>query len=143
MRTKRTLTFICCALVLIIAALSLTACLKISMKENSIKDRLTKAGAQIETLRTSPMTVEGQSGYSVDDILLAKMIVVDRVGEEDAEVEESLYIFFVRDSKSAAWVESKCKEYVSSNELANWNVYRYDTVIMCGHYKILTIARTY
>ncbi len=143
MRTKKTITVICCVLVLVIMALSLTACLKISMKENSIKDRLTKAGAQIENLRTSPITVDGQSGHSIEDILLAKMLVTDRVGEEDVEAEESLYIFFARDSKSAAWVESRCKEYISANELTNWNVYRYEEVVMCGHYKILKIARTY
>lgn len=144
MKAKKTVSIICCLLVLIVVAISMTACLKISMNENSIKDRLTKAGAQIKVERTTPITKDGQSGYRIDDILLAKLAVTDRVDGEDVELDESLYVFFASDDSSADWIEKKCKEYVKQNDdLINWNVYRYDTIVMCGHYKILSIARSY
>lgn len=123
---------------------SLTACMKIGMKKNSIVKKLQDSGASVEYLRTTPMTA-GESGYNFEDLILSKMTVTDSADEEQSESEGELYVLFAADELSADWAEERCKAYISENAetLAKWNVYRYDRVILCGHYQILAIARGY
>ncbi len=131
-------------LVAALLAMSLTACLKIGMQEKNVRDRLVKAGAQTSYERTSPMTA-GLSGYKIGDILLAKLAVVDNVDGEEVESLQSVYVFFTQDSRSADAVEKACKSYMEENSetLVRWNVYRHEEVIVCGHYKLVSIVRQY
>lgn len=149
MKVKRLLSKICTVicLVLLLAAIctAFTSCMKIGMQEKNIIERLTKAGADIEYMRTTPITINGQAGYKIGDILLVKMAFSNASEDEDLQVEEMLYIYFAQDKRSGDWLESVCKEYLESHREENpkWNVYRYDEVVMIGHYKILTVARSY
>jgi len=138
---KKSVLIISVVMTAAILALSLTACLKIGMTENNIEKKLREAGASVSNERTTPMTVEGQSSHRIGDILLAKLAITE--GEEATEAD--LYVFFAMDSRSADWVVDKCHEYVDANAevCAKWNVYKYDNVVMCGHYKLLSIARGY
>lgn len=122
-------------------AFSLTACMKIGMKKNNLVKKLQDSGASVEYLRTTPMTA-GESGYNFEDLILSKMTLTD---DDGAETEEELYVIFAADEYSADWAEERCKSYISENAetLVKWNVYRYDRVILCGHYKILAVARGY
>lgn len=165
MKNKRTL-FSVVSVVLLVALLvcTLTACLKIGMKEENVIKRLKDSGAAVTYERSAPMIAEWQSkGMSIKDILLAKLDgtsgeVVDGAtldgssGEqteegETAQVVQLLYIIYCSDKETGDWVEDMCKEYKSSEENAelvkNWNMYRYDNIVMIGDYKLLAIARQY
>ena len=149
MKSKKIFLKICTVvcLVALLAAIcaALTSCMKIGMQKKNVIDRLNKAGAEIEYLRTTPITMNGQASYRIGDILLATMTFDDVAEEEGSVKEETLYIYFAQDKRSGDWLENVCKEYLANNKDDNpkWNVYRYDEVVMIGHYKILSIARSY
>lgn len=145
MKAKKTVSVICCLLVLVLTAMSLTACLKIAMKEKGIRERLTKAGAEITEEKSAPMIDGWQTEYSIGSILRANKVYVDRVEDGNVERAENLYIIFAKDDGSAGWVEKRCNEFISDNseDLKGWEVYRYDEIVMCGYYRLLSVARTY
>lgn len=139
MKTKKiALTFVCVAMCAILL-LSLCSCMKIGMKENTIVDRLQDAGASVRYERSTPMTPIG-AGYNLEDLILATLTQ----GEESEEV-WTLYVICAGDERAADWAEESCKKYVADNgeETVGWNTYRYERVILCGHYKLLAIARGY
>ena len=70
--------------------------------------------------------------------------VIFKDGQE-TEVVEELYILFCGDDPTADWAEKTCKSYVSDNksESDKWISYRFDRVVMCGYYELLSIARNY
>ncbi len=164
MKNKRT-TFFVVSVVLLVALLvcTLTACLKIGMKEENVIKRLKDEGATVTYERSAPMIADWQSkGIDIKDILLAKLEdsqdVVDGANldaDADEESESStdvlvaklLYVFYANDKASGDWIEDKCKEYKSAEENAelvkDWNMYRYDNIIMIGDFKLLAIARQY
>jgi len=126
MKAKRIVLIICTVLIAALLGVSLTSCLKIGM-------------------RTSPMTSEGQSGYKIGDILHGTMIVRENVDGEDVEKEESVFVFFTGDTRSADWVQERCKKYVEENvdNISRWNVYRFEEVVVVGYYKLVSIVRQY
>ena len=156
MRKKLILSISCVLLVCVLLA-SLTSCMKIGMKQNSIESRLKEVGASISYERTTPMT-NGSKGYSFEDLILSEKSYTYTVDSQEVELTQQLYVIFCGDDESADFAESACKEYVSkystdyvadlvspqdpeSPKLYKWNVYRYDRVVMCGYYELLTIAR--
>jgi hypothetical protein len=145
MKAKRIVLIICTVLIAALLGASLTSCLKIGMRENNVRDRLDKAGVTVKYERTSPMTSEGQSGYKIGDILHGTMIVRENVDGEDVEKEESVYVFFTGDTRSADWVQERCKKYVEENvdNISRWNVYRFEEVVVVGYYKLVSIVRQY
>lgn len=164
MRSKKVI-FSVISVVLLVALLvcTLTACLKIGMKEENVIKRLKDNGATVTYERSAPMIAEWQSkGMDIKDILLAKLDSTEEVvdgatlDEETSETDESaeeapvlqiLYIFYANDKATADWIEDKCKEYKSAEENAelvkDWNLYRYDNIVMIGDFKLLAIARQY
>lgn len=157
MKTKK-IVFSIIAVVLLVALFGclLTACLKIGMKEKNVIDRLKKHGAEVSYERSSPVIADWQSnGVSIKDILLAVMQDGDNAvdgatldvdtDESENENKQILYIFYANDKPSADWIEKKCKEYKETNAetCKNWNVYRYDNVVMIGDYQLLAVARQY
>ncbi len=145
MKTKKFIKILCAVLIVVALTVSLTACLRIGMRKDYIEKRLNKAGATINHQRTSPMTEDGQNAYNIEDIMLAKLEVADGPNDDGEKHEDELYIFFCGNSESAGWVEEQCKSYRDANkeQHPNWDVYRQDETVMIGHYKILTIVRTY
>ena len=163
MRKKLILSITCVLLACVLLA-SLTSCMKIGMKQNSIESRLKEVGASISYERTTPMT-NGSKGYSFEDLILSEKSYTYTVDSQEVELTQQLYVIFCGDDESADFAESACKEYVSkystdnvadlaseivvvarnppSPKLYKWNVYRYDRVVMCGYYELLTIARNY
>ena len=69
MRKKLILSITCVLLACVLLA-SLTSCMKIGMKQNSIESRLKEVGASISYERTTPMT-NGSKGYSFEDLILS------------------------------------------------------------------------
>lgn len=153
------------AVVLLVAVLActLSACLKIGLKQANVIKRLKDHGATVSYERSSPVISEWQSkGISIKDILLAVMpeaqeVVDGSTLDEDSSDEqgessesvsnETLYIFYANDKESADWIEDRCKEYKSAEENAEivkyWNIYRYENIVMIGDYKLLAVARQY
>ncbi len=141
MKGKR-LTLCIFTLVLVaVLAVTLTACLKIGMREKNVVERLEGAGASVAYERTAPMTLNGQSGYRIGNILHATMVVTEGENEE----EQHLYVYFAQDVRSADWIEGECKSYVKQNgdETAHWITYRFEEVVMVGHFRLVAIARQY
>ena len=114
------------------------------MKQNAIETRLKDAGATISYERTTPMT-KAASGYDIDDLVLSTKTYLRTVDGQETEVVEELYILFCGNDPTADWAENACKSYVSDNksESDKWISYRFDRVVMCGYYELLSIARNY
>lgn len=114
------------------------------MKQNAIETRLKDAGATVSYERTTPMT-KGASGYVFDDLVLSTKTYRRTVDGQETEVVEELYIIFCGNDPTADWAEKACKSYISDNksESDKWIAYRYDRVVMCGYYELLSIARNY
>ncbi|MBQ9276344.1 MAG: hypothetical protein IJ226_01965 [Clostridia bacterium] len=163
MKNKKTI-FSVVSVVLLVALLvcTLTACLKIGMKEENVIKRLKDNGATVTYERSAPMIAEWQSkGMDIKDILLAKLDSTEQVVDgatldtetsdsdeaSEAPVLQLLYVFYANDKATADWIEDKCKEYKSAEENADlvkdWNMYRYDNIVMIGDYRLLAIARQY
>ncbi|MBO4380613.1 MAG: hypothetical protein J5815_00490 [Clostridia bacterium] len=163
MKNKRTLILIVVSVLLVaLLTCTFTACLKIGMKAENIKKRLTEYGATVSYERSSPITVGWQSTSTrIKDIMLAQMPLDEEAvdGAEldvDADEEESepvnpnvLYIFFCEDKDSMKWVKGKCDSYKSSDDnadlCADWSLYTYDDdyIVMFGHKDLLKVARQY
>ena len=141
---KRLCLSVICALLACVLLVSLTSCLKIGMKQNAIETRLKDAGATVSYERTTPMT-KGASGYVFDDLVLSTKTYLRTVDGQETEVVEELYILFCGNDPTADWAEKTCKSYVSDNksESDKWIAYRFDRVVMCGYYELLSIARNY
>lgn len=163
MKNKRTLILIVVSVLLVaLLTCTFTACLKIGMKAENIKKRLTEYGATVSYERSSPVVVGWQSTSTrIKDIMLAQMPLDEEAvdGAEldaDSDEEESepvnpnvLYIFFCEDKDSMNWVKGKCKSFkedAGNAELcAEWNIYTYDDdyIVMFGHKDLLKVARQY
>lgn len=141
---KRLCLSVICALLACVLLVSLTSCLKIGMKQNAIESRLKEAGATVSYERTTPMT-KGASGYVFDDLVYSAKTYTHTVDGQETEVVEELYIIFCGNDVTADWTENACKTYISDNksESDKWIAYRYDRVVMCGYYELLSIARNY
>lgn len=145
MKAKRILIFICAAVLIAALSVSLTACLKIGMRENNVLDRLNKAEVTVQFERTSPMTLNGQNGYDIGDIVHGKKVYTEQVDGQDVEVEQEIYVFFTKNIRSADWAEEVCRKYIEENPetAAHWNVYRYDEVVAIGYFKLISIVKQY
>ena len=143
MKTKRAFLIILTLLLTAVLAVTLTACLKIGMREKNIIERLEEAGASVVYERTSPMTLNGQAGYRIGDIVHATKAYADN-GDEN-ETERHIWIFFAQDARSADWIEEECKKYLEQDPdaTARWISYRFDEVVMVGYYRLVSIARQY
>lgn len=141
---KRLCLSVISALLACVLLVSLTSCLKIGMKQNAIESRLKEAGATVSYERTTPMT-KGATGYVFDDLILSTKLYTHTVDGQETEVVEQLYIIFCGNDITADWTETACKTYISDNksESDKWIAYRYDRVVMCGYYELLSIARNY
>ncbi len=131
------LLFVCVLMV------SLTACMKINMRKSVIIQRLEDVDASIEYKRTTPMTKDGKD-YLFEDLIYATKPYSE--GESgDGEVVQEFYVIFCGSDSAADWAEEACKKYVEDNAdiTANWNTYRYERIVMCGYYKLLSQARGY
>lgn len=147
-------------LVVIVAILSVTlsACLKIGLKENNVISRLEAYGATVKKNMRSAPVIEGwtsNADVAVKNILYATYVpdVDSSAGLDGEDVDMSayemqeLYVIYTDDKKSGDWVEEHCKAYVKAEEnadvTAHWNVYRYDNIILVGDYRLLAVARQY
>ncbi len=88
---------------------------------------------------------KGATGYVFDDLVLSTKPYTRTVDGQETEAVEELYIIFCGNDATADWAENACKSYISANksELDKWIAYRYDRVVMCGYYELLSIARNY
>lgn len=144
MSKKRVMLTIATVLIVCLLAVSLTACMKIRMRKSSIVDRLEDIGATIEYQRTTPMTKGGEKEYSFEDLIYSTKAYND-VENDDSEIIQELYVIFCGSDSAADWAEDACKKYIEDNPdiTVKWNTYRYERVIMCGYYELLTEVRTY
>lgn len=164
---KRRFVFIVASLLVVVAlCFSLAGCLKIRMRERNLETRLQNAGADISHERTAPMLADGttQQKSGIGTIIFAFMGVTEYNAElqEDVEHQEMLYILFAKSDEAGDWAEESAKAWLKTQQdlraegqedpngdvaaewdLAKWNVYRFDDVVMCGHYKVLSVARGY
>ena len=145
MKKKRIALSIVCVLMICVLLSSLTACLKIGMRQENVEKKLTENGATIRYERNTPMTKDGQSDHKLQDLIYSTKTYTENVDGVEKEVEKELYVIFAGDDASAAWAEERCKSYVSENAetLVGWETYRYDRVVLCGYYKLLAVARGY
>ena len=166
MRKRGYLMIILCLALVAVLGLSLVGCLKIGMRERNIQKRLEDAGAEISHERTAPMLYDGTSAQlnGIGTILFSYMGVTERDSDtnEDVEHQEILYIIFAKTDESGDWAEAAAKSWLETQkqlradgqedpngdvqaewDLDKWNVYRYENIVMCGHYQILAVARSY
>ena len=157
MKNKKLFISIICSILLVaMLACSLTACLKIGIKAENVIKRLEDHGATVKSnLRSAPV-IAGWKGSSDADIKnIISAVYVPALNETSTEEGEDLtdqetqvlYVLYGGDKKSADWIEAQCKAYLADEEnqeiCAHWNVYRYDNVVMIGHYLLLAVARQY
>lgn len=143
-KKKLVLSVLCVALICVLLS-SLTACMKIGMRQENVVKKLTESGATIRYERNTPMTKDGQNDQKLGDLIYSTKTFTETVDGAENEVVRELYVIFAGNDSSADWAEKRCKDYVSQNAetLEGWETYRYDRVILCGHYKLLAIARGY
>ena len=159
-RTKLILSLIVVVVLVAVLACTFTSCLKIGMQEKSVYNRLKQSGATVSYPNSAaPITGWQSQNISIGTIILAVMNGEGQnSGDENESSEEgssaeidvvsgskTLYVFYANDKKSADWIESRCKAYKSENaELCQkWNIYRYEDIVMFGHFELLSIARQY
>lgn len=120
----------------------MTACMKIGMRKSNVLKNLEEAGATVEYKRTTPMTKDGEKDYPFEDLIYATKAYSEG---EDAETLQELYVIFCGNDDAADWTEESCKKYVEDNPdtTVKWNTYRYDRVILCGYYKLVSVVRSY
>lgn len=146
--------------------MGLCGCLKIGMRERNLEDRLVKAGAEVSHERIAPMLRGGTSAQlgGIGTVLFAPMGVSDYDKEtgETAEHQDMLYVIFAKTDEAATWAEDRAGEWLQEErdlrergeedeygdvapewDLDHWNIYRYDRVVMCGHFRILSVAKMY
>ena len=135
-KKKLVLSVLCVALICVLLS-SLTACMKIGMRQENVVKKLTESGATIRYERNTPMTKDGQNDQKLGDLIYSTKTFTETVDGEESEVVRELYVIFAGNDSSADWAEKRCKDYVSQNAetLEGWQTYRYDRVILCGHYK--------
>lgn len=145
MKKRKLFLAITSIVVLCVLLTSMTACLKIGMRQSNIENKLKDAGASIRYERNTPMTKDGQGDHKLEDLVYATMTYVETVDGVETDVTRKLYVIFAGDDSSASWAEERCRAYVLENaELCDgWETYRSDRVVMCGYYKVLAIARGY
>lgn len=153
-----------CVLIFCALAFGLTW-FKLSLRERNLEARMDKAGATVTHERIAPMLSGGTSSQlsGIGTILACYMNVPDRDPEtgEEVEHEDMLYVIYANSGDSAKWAKEAAKKWIanirtilsSGEELPesvdstldydNWNVYDFDNVIMCGHFRILSVARGY
>jgi hypothetical protein len=136
MRKKVALSITCVVMVCVLLA-SLTSCMKIGMKQNAIESRLKESGATISYERTTPITKEAK-GCVFEDLIRSTKVYTRTVDRQVSEVTEELFIIFCGN-------ENACKTYLADNKSDSdkWISYRYDRIVMCGYYELLSIARNY
>lgn len=123
---------------------SLTSCMKIGMKQNAIESRLKESGATISYERTTPITKDAK-GYVFEDLIRSTKVYTRTVDGQVSEDTEELFIIFCGNDVTADWTENACKTYLADNKSDSdkWISYRYDRIVMCGYYELLSIARNY
>jgi uncharacterized membrane protein affecting hemolysin expression len=117
-------------LILILVAMlvvSLTACHKISMSEKSMTERLEEAGYTIGEFATSmvPLLHDQASKLYVKKIMQATLD------------DKMVFVVFNNDTESADMVETLAKENTE------YEVYRYEMVVMWGDLESISVARNY
>ncbi len=148
---KKTITILIALTLCVVLLFSLTSCMKIGMQLNNVVSKLNSNGMSVEYLRTTPMTDgHGIQGYVFDEIILTKGVVTDVgvssiVDESTGTASDKLYIIYTGDELSADWAEEQCTNYIKDNseDLSKWIVYRFERVIMCGHYQLIALIRGY
>ncbi len=148
---RKALTILIALTLCVVLLFSLTSCMKIGMQLNNVVSKLNSNGMSVEYLRTTPMTDgHGILGYVFDEIILTKGIVTDIgassvVDEDTQEATDKLYIIYAGDEISADWTEEQCQKYLTDNaeEFEKWTVYRFERVIMCGHFQLIAMVRGY
>lgn len=143
MRKKVALSITCVVMVCVLLA-SLTSCMKIGMKQNAIESRLKESGATISYERTTPITKDAK-GYVFEDLIRSTKVYTRTVDGQESEDTEELFIIFCGNDVTADWTENDCKTYLADNKSDSdkWISYRYDRIVMCGYYELLSIARNY
>ncbi len=147
MKTKKIFTILLSIGLICAIAISLSACLKIGLQTDKVYARLQEEGATVEYVRSTPMTIVGQDAQSLDDML--------RATKEIDGIVQTVYIIYSTNQDSAEWVEERCRAYKEEQLSAHpepaegetdyneWIVYTYDYMVMIGHYKMVSLARTY
>lgn len=165
MKKRNFIMITVCALVVCMLAFSLAGCLKIGMRERNLEARMDKAGATVTHERTAPMLRDGTSAQlsGIGTIMACYMNVSDRDPEtgEEFEHEDMLYVIYANNDPSAKWAKEAAKTWLeniksilsageelpegvdSTLDYENWNVYDFENLVMCGHYRILSVARGY
>lgn len=126
--------------------MSLTACLKYNLTEDSIEKRLKEEEYTVSYISSADET----AGYISQNVSISTIISATKtVNDEAAENGVVFYfvkIFFCGNAASAKWVEEKLNAYNENPGYAsdkNVIIYRYENVVMVGDYVSVSIARTY
>lgn len=138
---KRMVLILAMILIVALLSVSLAGCLKIAMREDNIKSRISDSGGTFEYLRTLPFDPGGTAGTRLGTIMRA---YVPKDGESRCVI-----IVFARDTASGDRIEEVCKSAIDNKtkyegqNVSEWNIYRYDNMVMFGDYRAIAIARGY
>jgi hypothetical protein len=146
MKAKRITLVIAAAAVALALGMILGGCLKFSLNQTSIENRLKEDGYTVSYLSAS----DEITGYLGQGISVTTMLSASK-SESNDQIEGGLETFFVKvffcgDETSAKWVEEKIAAYKDAagyNSDKNIVIYRYEKVVMVGDYVSVSIARTY
>lgn len=161
--SKKLILIVSVVLVATILVATLAGCLKIGMKEKNLLAHIEEEGGTHAVARTTPITIDGEGTHNFE----SKYLVTFKMGEEGAEEEQTCYVIYCGDDKSADWAKEKADEYIAkmreeqaeimrkieADELIaeetevvdynHWVSYQYDRVVICGYYKVVSILRSY
>lgn len=89
MKKRKLFLAITSIVVLCVLLTSMTACLKIGMRQGNIENKLKDAGASIRYERNTPMTKDGQGDHKLEDLVYATMTYVETVDGVETDVTRS------------------------------------------------------
>ena len=139
---------LCAALLVVVLTVAFAGCLKISMKKNSVIQRLSDQGYTIKYSSYSE-EIDGyqKNGVHIDDIVFATKDE-NAVDEEGKPAISFVRMFYCTDTDSADWVEEMVKKFRDDNKYElvtnkRIEIYRYENIIFVGDFESVAIARNY
>lgn len=133
MKRKYASIFIVTVLMLIMLC-SLSGCMKITLRKDNILSRLKENGYTTAYKQTTEVVKNNEGTHQVKEIIEAT--------KEEKDKNFIVTIYNCGSESTAIWVEDLANKYNSENKL-DFEIYRFQDVVLYGDFESLSIARNY
>lgn len=157
---KKILLIIVSILLVSLLAFSLSACIKLGLKEDAVMDKLTENGYLIKHGKTDvPLDLDKLSKLSIESCFTAYVEKIDE--NENVVTVNKLYVYYLSDTQSADELESMINgatisttvdeqekeipfiDYLAQTLGKRCSYYRNDQVILLGDFESIALIRSY